>query len=79
MQDAKKDETVRKCYRFLANLHEACNTLIETVERSGAVQREIRDLEDQARPLQLTLEAPEATAAHCAHPSFPLFFLTISD
>jgi hypothetical protein len=49
-QDAKKDEAVRKCYRFLANLHEACNTLIETVERSGAVQREIRDLEDQVGP-----------------------------
>lgn len=48
-QDARKDDDVRKCYRFLASLHEDCNTLVELVESTGSVQRGIRDLEDQVR------------------------------
>ena len=46
-QNAKKDESVRKVYKFLAALHENCNTVIRTVEETGVILREIRDLEDQ--------------------------------
>lgn len=46
-QDAKKDESVRQAYRYLAAMHENCNLLISTVESTGAIMREARDLEDQ--------------------------------
>ncbi|XP_033098923.1 coiled-coil domain-containing protein 22 homolog [Anneissia japonica] len=46
-RDAKKDEAVRKAYKYLAALHESCGLLIKTVEETGSVAREIRDLEDQ--------------------------------
>ncbi|CAH1778226.1 unnamed protein product [Owenia fusiformis] len=46
-RDAKKDEAVRKAYKYLAALHENCDILIKTVEETGFVMREIRDLEDQ--------------------------------
>ncbi|GFO47538.1 coiled-coil domain-containing protein 22 homolog [Plakobranchus ocellatus] len=46
-RDAKKDEAVKKAYRFLAALHENFEQLIKTVEDTGAVVREIKDLEDQ--------------------------------
>uniref|UniRef100_T1JM55 Coiled-coil domain-containing protein 22 homolog n=1 Tax=Strigamia maritima TaxID=126957 RepID=T1JM55_STRMM len=46
-KDAKKDEAVRKAYKHLAALHENCGQLIKTVEETGAITREIRDLEDQ--------------------------------
>ncbi|XP_071087689.1 coiled-coil domain-containing protein 22 homolog [Haliotis cracherodii] len=46
-KDAKKDEAVKKAYRFLAALHENCDHLIKTVEETGVIMREIRDLEDQ--------------------------------
>ncbi|XP_025085148.1 coiled-coil domain-containing protein 22 homolog [Pomacea canaliculata] len=46
-RDAKKDEGVKKAYRFLAALHENCEQLTKTVEDTGAILREIRDLEDQ--------------------------------
>ncbi|XP_050417021.2 coiled-coil domain-containing protein 22 homolog [Patella vulgata] len=46
-RDAKKDEAVKKAYRFLAALHENCELLISTVEETGVIMREIRDLEDQ--------------------------------
>lgn len=46
-RDAKKDETIRKAYKYLAALHENCNLLIKTVEDTGGILREIRDLEDQ--------------------------------
>uniref|UniRef100_A0ABM0MW78 Coiled-coil domain-containing protein 22 homolog n=1 Tax=Saccoglossus kowalevskii TaxID=10224 RepID=A0ABM0MW78_SACKO len=45
--DAKKDEAARKAYKYLAALHESCNQLIKTVEETGTIKREIRDLEDQ--------------------------------
>ncbi|XP_064637676.1 coiled-coil domain-containing protein 22 homolog [Lineus longissimus] len=46
-RDAKKDESVRKAYKYLAALHENCNSLIKTVEETGSILREIRELEDQ--------------------------------
>ncbi|PIK59865.1 putative coiled-coil domain-containing protein [Apostichopus japonicus] len=49
-KDAKKDESVRKAYKFLASLHESFDQLIKTVEDTGSIMREIRDLEDQEPP-----------------------------
>ncbi|CAL1536601.1 unnamed protein product [Lymnaea stagnalis] len=46
-KDAKKDEAVKKAYRFLAALHENFEQLIQTVEDTGVVMREIKDLEEQ--------------------------------
>ncbi|XP_035500867.1 coiled-coil domain-containing protein 22-like isoform X2 [Scophthalmus maximus] len=46
-KDAKKDESVRKSYKYLAALHENCNQLIQTIEETGTILREIRDLEEQ--------------------------------
>ncbi|KAK0062211.1 coiled-coil domain-containing protein 22 [Biomphalaria pfeifferi] len=46
-RDAKKDEAVKKAYRFLAALHENFEQLISTVEDTGVVMREIKDLEEQ--------------------------------
>ncbi len=46
-KDAKKDEAVRKAYKYLAALHENFDQLIKTVEETGSIVREIRDLEDQ--------------------------------
>uniref|UniRef100_F7FW37 Coiled-coil domain-containing protein 22 n=1 Tax=Ornithorhynchus anatinus TaxID=9258 RepID=F7FW37_ORNAN len=46
-KDAKKDEDVRKAYKYLAALHENCSQLIQTVEDTGTIMREIRDLEEQ--------------------------------
>ncbi|XP_017324208.1 coiled-coil domain-containing protein 22 isoform X1 [Ictalurus punctatus] len=46
-KDAKKDESVRKSYKYLAALHENCTQLIQTIEDTGSIMREIRDLEEQ--------------------------------
>ncbi|XP_062890839.1 coiled-coil domain-containing protein 22 isoform X1 [Mobula hypostoma] len=46
-KDAKKDEVVRKAYKYLAALHENCSHLIRTIEESGTILREVRDLEEQ--------------------------------
>ncbi|KAK3539356.1 hypothetical protein QTP70_003841 [Hemibagrus guttatus] len=46
-KDAKKDESVRKSYKYLAALHENCSQLIQTIEDTGSIMREIRDLEEQ--------------------------------
>ncbi|XP_012945251.1 coiled-coil domain-containing protein 22 homolog [Aplysia californica] len=46
-KDAKRDESVKKAYRLLAALHENFESLIHTVEDTGVVTREIRDLEEQ--------------------------------
>uniref|UniRef100_A0A672PE76 Coiled-coil domain-containing protein 22 n=1 Tax=Sinocyclocheilus grahami TaxID=75366 RepID=A0A672PE76_SINGR len=46
-KDAKKDESVRKSYKYLAALHENCTKLIQTIEDTGTILREIRDLEEQ--------------------------------
>ncbi|XP_019341454.1 coiled-coil domain-containing protein 22 isoform X3 [Alligator mississippiensis] len=46
-KDAKRDESVRKAYKYLAALHENCSQLIQTIEDAGSIHREIRDLEEQ--------------------------------
>ncbi|CAK8697465.1 unnamed protein product [Clavelina lepadiformis] len=46
-KDAKKDVNVKQAYKYLVSLHDNCNALIQTVEATGAIMREIRDLEDQ--------------------------------
>lgn len=46
-RDAKNDESCRKAYKYLASLHENCKELIQSVEETGSIVREIRDLEDQ--------------------------------
>lgn len=47
MQTAKKDEPSKKAYKLLATLHSNCGDLIQMVNETGQVEREIRDLEDQ--------------------------------
>lgn len=76
-QDAKKDDAVRKAYKYLAALHEVrgeaclrgclgrsqfgvqvfssycpqnCSQLIQTIEDTGTIMREVRDLEEQVSP-----------------------------
>ncbi|XP_064481357.1 coiled-coil domain-containing protein 22 homolog [Ornithodoros turicata] len=46
-KDAKKDEAVRRAYKYLAAVHENSNQLLQAVEDTGAILREVRDLEDQ--------------------------------
>ena len=46
-QDAKKDENIRQAYKFLVALHDNCAYLLDTVNETGAILREIRELEDQ--------------------------------
>ncbi|CAH3173149.1 unnamed protein product, partial [Porites evermanni] len=65
--DAKKDESCRKAYKYLASLHENCKELINSVEETGLILREIRDLEDQAdlateRERQLTTARADQTS-----------------
>lgn len=44
---AKRDEYSKKSYKLLATLHSDCNELIILVQDTGAIQREIRELEEQ--------------------------------
>ncbi|XP_008546679.1 coiled-coil domain-containing protein 22 homolog [Microplitis demolitor] len=46
-RDAKTNETSRQAYKLLATLHSDCAELINLVEETGTVVREIRDLEEQ--------------------------------
>lgn len=46
-RDAKKDEAIRRAYKYLAALHENCSQLVQIVEETGSIVREIRELEDQ--------------------------------
>lgn len=46
-RDAKKDESVRRAYKSLAALHENCSQLVQIVEDTGSIVREIREIEDQ--------------------------------
>lgn len=47
IQTAKRDEPSKKAYKLLATLHSNCGDLIQMVNETGVVDREIRDLEDQ--------------------------------
>jgi len=46
-KDAKQSEFNRKVYKLLANVHEKFAELVKSVEETGAIMREIRELEDQ--------------------------------
>lgn len=46
-RDARKDEAVKRAYKYLASVHEDSNQLLQAVEDTGAILREVRDLEDQ--------------------------------
>ncbi|XP_012557176.2 coiled-coil domain-containing protein 22 homolog isoform X1 [Hydra vulgaris] len=46
-KNATKDEFSKKSYKLLAAIHENFANLIKTVEETGTVLREIRDLEEQ--------------------------------
>ncbi|XP_050426844.1 coiled-coil domain-containing protein 22 [Adelges cooleyi] len=44
---AKKDETIRKCYKLLAAIHANSSSIVQSVKQTGAIRREIKDLEEQ--------------------------------
>ncbi|XP_053684089.1 coiled-coil domain-containing protein 22 homolog [Sabethes cyaneus] len=46
-RNAKKDEYAKRAYKLLVMLHSDCAELIGLVQETGAIKREIRDLEDQ--------------------------------
>lgn len=45
-QANKKDEYSKKVYKLLITLHSEFSELIDLVENTGSIQREIRDLDD---------------------------------
>lgn len=47
LQDAKKDEANKKVYKLFVSINQNYDALIETIENSSHVNREIRDIEDQ--------------------------------
>jgi len=57
-KDAKKDDNVRQAYKYLVALHDGCNQLISTVQQTGSIVREIRELEQQIDK-ELTKNAEE--------------------
>ncbi|XP_065080310.1 coiled-coil domain-containing protein 22 homolog [Ochlerotatus camptorhynchus] len=46
-RNAKKDEHSKRAYKLLVTLHSDCEELIKLVQDTGAIKRELRDLEDQ--------------------------------
>lgn len=46
LQANKKDEYSKKVYKLLITLHSEFSELIDFVENTGSIQREIRDLDD---------------------------------
>ncbi|XP_050528553.1 coiled-coil domain-containing protein 22 isoform X5 [Daktulosphaira vitifoliae] len=44
---AKKDDTIRKCYKLLAAIHANSSSIVQSVKQTGAIRREIKDLEEQ--------------------------------
>lgn len=46
-QTAKKDEPSKKAYKLLATLHSDCSELIQLVQETGNIQRDVREIEDQ--------------------------------
>lgn len=46
-KDAKKDETNKKVYKLFIGINDNYEQLINTIEQSSHIDREIRDLEDQ--------------------------------
>ncbi|XP_055527909.1 coiled-coil domain-containing protein 22 homolog [Wyeomyia smithii] len=60
-RNAKKDEHSKRAYKLLVTLHSDCSELIALVQETGAIKREIRDLEDQ-----IETEKMRNTAANLA-------------
>ncbi|KAJ8674840.1 hypothetical protein QAD02_010626 [Eretmocerus hayati] len=58
-RDARTNETSRKAYKLLAKLHSDCGELVKLVEDTGAIKREIRDLEKQ-----IDIESAKNTGAN---------------
>ncbi|XP_060800623.1 coiled-coil domain-containing protein 22 homolog isoform X2 [Amyelois transitella] len=48
-RDAKKDDQAKKAYKLLALLHSECNTIVSLVNDTGALARDIVDLEDNIK------------------------------
>ncbi|XP_054706190.1 coiled-coil domain-containing protein 22 homolog [Uloborus diversus] len=46
-KDAKKDEAIRRAYKYVASLHENSSALVQIIEETGSIVREIREIEDQ--------------------------------
>uniref|UniRef100_A0A0K8SMG4 Coiled-coil domain-containing protein 22 homolog n=1 Tax=Lygus hesperus TaxID=30085 RepID=A0A0K8SMG4_LYGHE len=46
-RNAKKDEHSKKAYKHLATLHTDCADIVRMVMETGAIEREIRDLQEQ--------------------------------
>lgn len=47
LQDAKKDEANKKVYKLFVSINESYDALIQAIENSSHINREIRDIEDQ--------------------------------
>lgn len=45
---AKRDEIIRKCYKLLVAIHSNSSSIISSVKQTGAIGRDIKDLEEQA-------------------------------
>lgn len=48
-KDAKKDDQAKKAYKLLALLHSECNTIVSLVNDTGALARDIVDLEENIK------------------------------
>lgn len=46
-QDASNDMWAQECYRLLRMMHESCDQLIQFVQETSVLSRELRELEDQ--------------------------------
>lgn len=49
LQDCKEDNASRRIYKLLMQVHSECRQTVTMIEETGAVIREIRDLEEQVR------------------------------
>lgn len=47
----------RDCYRLLKTMHENCDQLIQAVQDTGDINREIRQLEDQVGQARFSHQA----------------------
>ncbi|XP_046673065.1 coiled-coil domain-containing protein 22 homolog [Homalodisca vitripennis] len=47
LQDCAKENSSRKIYKLLIQLHSDCEQVVAMIEETGAIVREIRDLEEQ--------------------------------
>ena len=55
LKDAKKDDEIRQAYKLLVALHDNCMSLLTTVEDTGSIVCEIRELEQQVCKFELFL------------------------